>query len=103
MSHANPEAMRSEAAALRSEADSLISLSRQIQARVDGMVFEGPAATRFREALAGEGRKVDLAAVELGDLADYVVRAAVRVEAELEEERRREAARGGDDGAEGFS
>ena len=79
--------MRSEASSLRSQAEALVSLSRQLRGRVDGIEFEGHAATRFRQAVADETRQVDQAAAELGDLADYILRAAVRVEAEIAERR----------------
>jgi hypothetical protein len=104
MSGGNPEAMRTEAAALRSQADALVTLSRRVQAHVDGMEFEGPAATRFRDALGEEARQVDHAASDLSDLADYVLRAAARVEAELEElHRQEESARSRGDSPQDFS
>ena len=100
MSGANPEAMRAEAAALRSQADALVSLVRRVDAHVEGMEFEGPAAARFREAVGSEGRQVEQAAGQLSDLADHVLRAAARVEEELQELRRREQS--GGDGSQGF-
>ena len=88
-----PEAMRSEAASLLAQADGLAELSLQLQARVEGMEFEGPAATRFREVVADQSRQATQASAELRDLAAYVFRAADRVEAQIAELRRQEELR----------
>jgi uncharacterized protein YukE len=80
--------MRAEAAMLRSQAEALASLAQQVQARVETIEFEGPAATRFRGAMANQSRRAAQLAGELQDLANYVLRAAARVEAQIAELRR---------------
>jgi hypothetical protein len=82
--------MRAEAAMLRSQAEALASLAQQVQARVESIEFEGPAATRFRGAMADQSRRAAQLAGELQDLANYVLRAAARVDAQLAELRRQE-------------
>ena len=82
--------MRAEAAMLRSQAEALASLAQQVQARVESIEFEGPAATRFRGAMADQGRRAAQLAGELQDLANYVLRAAARVDAQIAELRRQE-------------
>ena len=85
--------MRAEAALLRSQAEALASLAQQLQARVEGVEFEGPAATRFRGSVADQSRRAAQLAGELQDLANYVLRAAARVDAQLAELRRQEELR----------
>jgi uncharacterized protein YukE len=85
--------MRAEAAMLRSQAEALAALAQQVQARVESIEFEGPAAIRFRGAMADQSRRAAQLAGELQDLANYVLRAAVRVEAQLVELRREEELR----------
>jgi hypothetical protein len=86
----DPAAMRAEAAMLRSQAEALASLAQQLQARVESVEYEGPAATRFRGAMADQGRRAMQLAGELQDLANYVLRAAARVDAQIAEFRRQE-------------
>lgn len=78
---------------LRSQAEALASLAQQVQARIASIEFEGPAATRFRGAMADQGRRAAQVAGELQDLANYVLRAAARVDAQLAELRRQEELR----------
>jgi uncharacterized protein YukE len=85
--------MRAEAAMLSSQAESIAALAQQLQARVEGMEFEGPAATQFRGAMADQSRRAAQVAGELQDLSNYVLRAAARVEAQLAELRREEELR----------
>jgi uncharacterized protein YukE len=85
--------MRAEAAMLRTQAEALASLAQQVQARIDGLEFEGPAATRFRGSMADQSRRSAQLAGELQDLANYVLRTAARVEAQLAELRRQEELR----------
>ena len=75
---------------LRAQAEAIASLAQQVQARIDGLEFEGPAATRFRGSMADQSRRAAQLAGELQDLANYVLRAAARVEAQLVELRRQE-------------
>jgi uncharacterized protein YukE len=89
----DPAAMRSEAYGLRAQAEALASLAQQLQARIEGMTFEGPAADRFRASMAERYQQVIQLAGELQDLADYVFRAAARVEAQIAELQREEALR----------
>jgi uncharacterized protein YukE len=89
----DPAAMRSEAYALRAQAEALASLAQQLQGRIEGMTFEGPAADRFRASMAERYRHAVQLAGELQDLADYVFRAAARVEAQIAELQREEARR----------
>ena len=84
----HPEMMRSEAYALRTQAEGLATLAYQLQARVESMEFEGPAASRLRAAIADQSRTATQLAGELQDLANYVLRAASRVDAQIAELRR---------------
>jgi uncharacterized protein YukE len=77
--------MRAEAAMLSAQAQSIAALAQQLQAQVEGIEFEGPAATRFRGAMADQSRRAAQLAGELQDLSNYVLRAAARVEAQLAE------------------
>jgi uncharacterized protein YukE len=86
----DPAMMRSEAYALRNQAEALASLAQQLQGRVEAMTFEGPAADRFRAAMTERYQDSLRLANELQDLSDYVFRAAARVEAQIEEFRRQE-------------
>jgi hypothetical protein len=78
---------------LSAQAESIAALAQQLQARVEGMEFEGPAATRFRGAMADQSRRASQLAGELQDLSNYVLRAAARVEAQLAELRQEELQR----------
>ena len=89
----DPAAMRSEAYGLRAQAEALASLAQQLQARIEGLTFEGPAADRFRAAMIERYHEALRLAGELQDLADYVFRAAARVEAQIAELQRQEALR----------
>lgn len=86
----DPAAMRSEAYALRAQAEALASLAQQLQGRVESLTFEGPAADRFRAAMTERYQESVRLANELQDLADYIFRAAARVEAQIAELRRQE-------------
>ena len=89
----DPAAMRSEAYGLRAQAEALASLAQQLQARIEGLTFEGPAVDRFRAAMIERYHEALRLAGELQDLADYVFRAAARVEAQIAELQRQEALR----------
>ena len=78
---------------LSAQAESIAALAQQLQAQVEGMEFEGPAATRFRGAMADQSRRASQLAGELQDLSNYVLRAAARVEAQLAELRQEELQR----------
>ena len=82
--------MRSEAAMLSAQAESIAALAQQIQARVEGIEFEGPAATRFQGAMADQSRLAAQLAGDLQELSSYVLNAAARVEAQLTEFRQQE-------------
>ena len=89
----DPAAMRSEAYALRAQAEALASLAQQLQGRIEGLTFEGPAADRFRAAMVERYQEALRLAGELQDLSDYVFRAAANVEAQIAELRRQEELR----------
>src|SRR5688500_8943959 len=89
----NPDAMRAEASALRAQAEALASLAQQLQGRVESIEYEGPAATRFRGAMADHSRRANQLAAELQELSNYILRAAARVEAQILELRRQEELR----------
>ena len=89
----DPVMMRSEAYALRSQAEALASLAQQLQGRVESVEFEGPAADRFRSAMSDRYQEVVSLAAELQELANYVLRAAARVEEQIAELRREEELR----------
>lgn len=82
--------MRSEAAMLSAQAEAIATLAQQLQARVEGIEFEGPAATRFQGAMADQGRQAAQLAGELQDLSNYVLNAAARVEEQLAELRQQQ-------------
>ena len=89
----DPAAMRSEAYALRAQAEALASLAQQLQGRVESLAFEGPAADRFRATMLERYHEALRLAGELQDLSDYVFRAAARVEAQVAELQRQEQIR----------
>lgn len=89
----DPAMMRSEAYALRAQAEALASLAQQLQGRVESLTFEGPAADRFRAAMTERYHEAVRLAGELQDLSEYVFRAAARVEAQIAELRREEELR----------
>jgi uncharacterized protein YukE len=89
----DPAAMRSEAYALRAQAEALASLAQQLQGRIEALTFEGPAADRFRSAMTERHHEALRLAGELQDLSDYVFRAAARVEGQIAELRRQEELR----------
>jgi uncharacterized protein YukE len=89
----DPAMMRSEAYALRNQAEALASLAQQLQGRVEGLTFEGPAADRFRAAMTDRYHEALRLAGELQGLSDYVFGAAARVEAQIAELQREEELR----------
>jgi uncharacterized protein YukE len=86
----DPAAMRSEAYSLRAQAEALASLAQQLQGRIESLTFEGPAADRFRAGMTERYQESLRLAGELQDLADYVFRAAARVDAQIADLRRQE-------------
>lgn len=62
----DPSSLRFAAGRLRVTADELCALSDQIRAQLNGMVYEGPAADRFREAVLHSHQRVHAQAAEMG-------------------------------------
>ena len=87
----DPNAMRAEAKRLRSRAARLGGLASEVDARVRGTEFEGPAANAFRGAMGQKRQRVDRVATDLNRLAGRLDATAARVDAEI---RRRRALEG---------
>jgi uncharacterized protein YukE len=77
----DPAAMRSSAARLRLRAETVATAAAQVANRVDGMVYAGPAADRFRLEMSDQHMRVQRAAGRFIELADTLVRTAAQVEA----------------------
>lgn len=93
MSFGDPDAMRSQAATLRVRAETVALLASGLDGRVQGIEYEGPAADRFRTAMADRRQRGEQAVAELQDMADYLLRLAAWAEAEIAEMRRQEQLR----------
>jgi uncharacterized protein YukE len=76
----DPEAMRGVAARLQMAAERIATESHRLRAQVQSLVFEGPAAERFRDATFDRHRRAIAAAGRLQDLAHHVVRRANEAE-----------------------
>ena len=68
--HRDPAAAQAEAARLRAAAESVAQLQQRLDARVDALPFQGPAALRFRTAMAERSQRARRLAAELQDMAD---------------------------------
>lgn len=75
-----PEAMRELARALRFRAETVATLGEQVQRRVDGLAYEGPAASRLRFDTERRRREAQRVAGELNEMAAAIVRSAAHVE-----------------------
>jgi superfamily II RNA helicase len=89
----DPAGMRRLAAVLRREADLAGLAGGQIAKAVQAMVFEGPAADRFKGQIGWAQMERQGLVTRLHDLADRLLRAAAEVEAEQERARLRELER----------
>lgn len=87
----DPDAMRAEAGRLRTRAARLGALASEVDSRVRGTQFEGPAANAFRAAMSRRRARVERAGSELRRLARLLDAKAASVEAEI---RRRRALEG---------
>jgi uncharacterized protein YukE len=81
--HVDPAAMRARAAAIRLNAESLRALGERLDRRVDGLVYEGPAAVRFRAAAVERSHRTRGAVRELDRMADRLQHEATRAEQQL--------------------
>lgn len=73
--HRDPAAAQAQAARLRTAAESVAHLQQRLDARVDALPFEGPAALRFRTAMSERSQRARRLAAELQDMADRTVHA----------------------------
>jgi hypothetical protein len=78
----DPAGMRSAAAQLRFRAEQFGRLAVDVDGGVAGMSFAGPAAVRWRAAVADQGVRLRTAAARLAEAADLLVRNAAWVEEE---------------------
>ena len=78
----DPIGMRSAAQQLARRADALRTSAATTARQVDGMVYAGPAADRFRASARSETARIVEAATRLDDAAAMLLRAAAQVEAE---------------------
>jgi uncharacterized protein YukE len=88
----DPAGMRAKAARLRSQADQVLTWVGQIDRKVDGMEFEGPAAKHIHTQMHTWSTDMKQAGHELHDLADLLQRSAGDVETRQAAEARRQAA-----------
>jgi uncharacterized protein YukE len=70
--HRDPAAAQAQAARLRAAAEAVAQLQQRLDLRVDTLAFEGPAALRFRTAMADRSRRARRLADELQQTADRV-------------------------------
>jgi hypothetical protein len=73
---ADPAAMLAFAARVRLNAERVHELSRRLDARVEALHFEGPAAVRLHAEMAERKLRARGVADELQELADLVLRDA---------------------------
>lgn len=66
----DPAAARAQAANLRAAAERVGELSRRLDQRVEGLDYEGPAATRFRTAMTERSQRARSLARDLETAAD---------------------------------
>jgi len=76
----DPAAMLQRAAALRATAEQVTSTVERLDRRVETMHYQGPAADRFRAAMADRSLRGRRAVQELNDLADALQRGAQQAE-----------------------
>ncbi|MGA9760898.1 MAG: hypothetical protein WBQ14_00525 [Gaiellaceae bacterium] len=81
--------MKAKAARLRLQADEIFVWADRIDAKVDGMRFEGRAATRLHSTMQTWKTDVKRAGTELQDLAQLLLRSAGDVETRQAAEARR--------------
>lgn len=74
--------MRYAAAQLRARQERLESVMRRLDGQVQSMVFAGPAANRFRTAIAAELDRMRQMAWVLRQAADALTQGAANVEAD---------------------
>ena len=79
----DPVALRSTAAQLRREADTVVTVSRGTTQRVAAMAYAGPAADQFRSGIAAAGTSAEQIATRLLELAAWLDQCAVQAEAEI--------------------
>ena len=79
----DPAAMRSLAAHLRNEAESLSSRAAWLDRRAGRLKFEGPAADEFSQTMLRTRRVTERAAGDLRDIANRILSAAAKVETDL--------------------
>ena len=76
----DPAAMRASAARLRLRAETVATVSARLSQHVDGMVYAGPAADRFRAAMTERNLRAQRVVARLTQLADTLTRSAAQVE-----------------------
>ncbi|MEA2299021.1 MAG: hypothetical protein QOF77_1957 [Solirubrobacteraceae bacterium] len=76
----DPGEMRSRAARLQQQGEAVAAQGRRLRVRAASMHYEGPAALRFIGDADSLARDLEAEAARLGELADYLRRAASRVE-----------------------
>ena len=81
----DPAGMRALATTLAREASEVAARGDALLKTLDDTTFEGPAATRFRSSVRNEIAEARRVAADLQDLANYITRAAARVESDIAE------------------
>lgn len=83
--HGDPEGMRAKAASLRAQADEVQAAAALLRQSMGSTDFSGPAAQRFRHAMAGWQQQTAGLSGQLHSLADCLSRAASELERERAE------------------
>ena len=88
----DPQAMRRLASSLRAEAEHLSSRSAWLSRRAGRLKFEGPAADELSQSMLTSQRVAERAAGDLKEIANRILSAAARVESDIADWQRRQAA-----------
>ena len=88
----DPQGMRRLASSLRAEAERLSSRSAWLSRRAGRLKFEGPAADELSQTMLTSQRAAERAAGDLKEIANRILSAAARVESDIADWQRRQAA-----------
>lgn len=84
--------MRRLASSLRAEAERLSARSAWLSRRAGRLKFEGPAADELSQSMLTSQRAAERAAGDLKEIANRILSAAARVESDIADWQKRQAA-----------